>query len=157
MSKIALQGNASGTATFTLAAPATNTNRTLTLPDAAGTIPVKSGSYISTSDLGSGTPSSSSFLRGDQTWASLDFTSSLSSSGYQKLPSGLYIQWGVTTANAAAVSFPIAFPNAVFVAVGTPSSAPSVDNIVLNTLSTTQIRFTQVNGSPTVYYIAIGY
>ena len=38
MSKISLQPNASGTGTFTLAAPDSNTNRTLTLPDEAGKI-----------------------------------------------------------------------------------------------------------------------
>ena len=38
MSKVAIEGNASGTGTLTIAAPNTNTNRTLTLPDATGTI-----------------------------------------------------------------------------------------------------------------------
>ena len=38
MSKISLQPNASGTGTFTLAAPDSNTNRTLTLPDEAGVV-----------------------------------------------------------------------------------------------------------------------
>jgi hypothetical protein len=38
MSKITLAPNASGTATFTVAAPATNTNRALNLPDVDGTI-----------------------------------------------------------------------------------------------------------------------
>jgi len=38
MSNIALTPNASGTATFTIASPATNTNRTLTLPDATTTV-----------------------------------------------------------------------------------------------------------------------
>jgi hypothetical protein len=38
MSKIALTPNASGTGTFTIASPGTNTDRTLTLPDATGTI-----------------------------------------------------------------------------------------------------------------------
>ena len=38
MSKIALSGNASGTGTLTIAAPNTSTDRTLTLPDATGTI-----------------------------------------------------------------------------------------------------------------------
>jgi hypothetical protein len=38
MSNIAIQGAATGTGVFTLASPATNTNRTLTLPDEAGTI-----------------------------------------------------------------------------------------------------------------------
>lgn len=49
---------------------------------------------------------------------STDWTSSLGASGYQKLPSGLYIQWGVTgsiaSAAAATVTFPIAFPTACF-------------------------------------------
>ena len=38
MSKIALAPNASGTGTITLAAPNTNSDRTLTLPDSTGTI-----------------------------------------------------------------------------------------------------------------------
>jgi hypothetical protein len=38
MSNIAIQGAATGTGVFTLASPATNTDRTLTLPDEAGTI-----------------------------------------------------------------------------------------------------------------------
>ena len=38
MSKIALSSNNSGTATFTIASPDSNTNRTLTLPDATGTV-----------------------------------------------------------------------------------------------------------------------
>jgi hypothetical protein len=38
MSKVSITGNASGSATFTIAAPATNTDRTLTLPDNSGTV-----------------------------------------------------------------------------------------------------------------------
>lgn len=40
MSAISLQGNAGGTGTLTVAAPSTNTNRTLTLPDGTGTFSV---------------------------------------------------------------------------------------------------------------------
>lgn len=46
MSKIALSGNASGTGTLTISAPNTSTDRTLTLPDATGTVQV-SGNPIS--------------------------------------------------------------------------------------------------------------
>ncbi|RQR60908.1 hypothetical protein DIE18_14510 [Burkholderia sp. Bp9125] len=54
------------------------------------------------------------------------FSSSLSPSGYQKLPSGLIIQWGYSAfANVAAntltyntVTFPIAFPNTFLQGVG---------------------------------------
>jgi hypothetical protein len=38
MSKIALSGNASGTGTFTIASPNSNSDRTLTLPDNSGTV-----------------------------------------------------------------------------------------------------------------------
>jgi hypothetical protein len=40
MSRITLSGNASGTGNFTLASPNSNTDRTLTLPDATGTVVV---------------------------------------------------------------------------------------------------------------------
>lgn len=38
MSKVQLQGNASGTGIFTIASPNSNTDRTLTLPDNTGTV-----------------------------------------------------------------------------------------------------------------------
>jgi hypothetical protein len=38
MSKVKIEGNASGTGTFTIAAPNSSTDRTLTLPDEAGTV-----------------------------------------------------------------------------------------------------------------------
>jgi hypothetical protein len=40
MSQVALSGNVSGTGTFTIAAPNSNTDRTLNLPDASGTVQV---------------------------------------------------------------------------------------------------------------------
>ena len=46
MSSIKLSPNASGTGAFTIAAPNSNTDRTLTLPDATGTVQV-SGAAIS--------------------------------------------------------------------------------------------------------------
>jgi len=50
MSKIALSGNASGTGTFSIQAPNSNTDRTLTLPDEAGTV-LTSASDISSDNL----------------------------------------------------------------------------------------------------------
>ena len=47
MSKVVIQGNASGTGDFTIAAPNSNTDRTLTLPDETGELVVK-GQIIST-------------------------------------------------------------------------------------------------------------
>ena len=45
MSAITLQGNASGTGTLSIAAPNTNTNRTLTLPDLTGTLAVNGPAF----------------------------------------------------------------------------------------------------------------
>jgi hypothetical protein len=61
MSKIALSGNASGSGTFTLAAPNSNSDRTLTLPDVTGTIVTtgSSPSFPTTIGVGGATPSAS--------------------------------------------------------------------------------------------------
>jgi hypothetical protein len=49
---------------------------------------------------------------------STDWSSSQATSGYQKLGSGLYIQWGITaslnSATTTSITFPIAFPTACF-------------------------------------------
>jgi len=49
MSKVAIEGNASGTGTLTLAAPNTNSDRTLSLPDSSGQVAVY-GSNVQTFD-----------------------------------------------------------------------------------------------------------
>lgn len=49
------------------------------------------------------------------------FGSSIAANGYQKLPSGLIVQWGTFTGNGTNTmtgNFPIAFPNAVFASGG---------------------------------------
>jgi hypothetical protein len=53
MSKIALTPSATGTGVFTISSPATNTNRTLTLPDEAGTIITTAGVPSSAMPAGS--------------------------------------------------------------------------------------------------------
>jgi len=62
MSRITLSGNASGTGNFTLASPNSNTDRTLTLPDATGTVVLANGSGdIATTSV---TPSAGIYLGG---------------------------------------------------------------------------------------------
>jgi hypothetical protein len=56
MSKIALSPNASGTGVFTIASPSGNTDRTLTLPDEAGTVLTTASSIASTQLTGDAVP-----------------------------------------------------------------------------------------------------
>jgi len=58
MSSIKLESNPSGTGVFTLASPNSNTNRTLTLPDATGTIITTAGgaAISGTNEEGTWTP-----------------------------------------------------------------------------------------------------
>ena len=63
MSNIAIKGAATGGGTFTLEAPATSTNRTLTLPDEAGTVLTSVSSITSSQLTGDAVP-----LGVGQTW-----------------------------------------------------------------------------------------
>lgn len=96
-----------------------------------------------------------------------DFGASLAASGYQKLPSGLIIQWGQIASSTSAdvsVTFPVAFPNGVkTIAVqhmhGTTSSAYmnsvsafSASGFSFSTYNTAGARVAQNNG-----WFAIGY
>jgi uncharacterized protein (AIM24 family) len=84
MSKIALASNASGTGTLTLAAPNTNSDRTIDLPDAAGTVFVSgqalsatTGSFSGNVTLGSSvlaTPSGSAPSYTCRAWVNFDGT-----------------------------------------------------------------------------------
>jgi hypothetical protein len=67
MSKVAIQGNASGTGTFTIAAPNSNTDRTLTLPDEAGTVLTSASSQVTG-------PAFSVYLSADQSISASTFT-----------------------------------------------------------------------------------
>jgi hypothetical protein len=98
MSKVAIKGNASGTGTFTIAAPNSNENRTLTLPDEAGTV-LTSASDVASSQLPSG---SQILISEDADGASgideLDIT--LPSSGYDHfilVVNGYYHSTGAET------------------------------------------------------------
>jgi hypothetical protein len=52
MAKVKIQGNASGTGVITLIAPNTNTDRTVTLPDATGTLLTANGDGSSLTGMG---------------------------------------------------------------------------------------------------------
>lgn len=96
-----------------------------------------------------------------------DFTGanqSLASSGYQKLPGGLIIQWGgsgESPSNGTPITFPITFPNAILRVISGVNIV-GTGGITLGVNSVTTSGFnTYVSGSnPGAYvieYIAIGY
>lgn len=83
------------------------------------------------------------------------------SSGYQKLPGGLIIQWGTGTGGTA-FNFPIAFPNACRVVVITPDPFNSIgigSGVTFNNTSATP--YTNAgNGNAlgvSVHWVAYGY
>jgi hypothetical protein len=61
MSKVAIQGDPSGSGTFTIAAPNSNNNRTLNLPDNAGTI-LTSASALAAANLSGRVPAANAPL-----------------------------------------------------------------------------------------------
>jgi uncharacterized protein YaiE (UPF0345 family) len=52
MSKVAITGNASGTGTFTIASPNSNSDRTLTLPDNSGTVLTSASNLVGVTGVG---------------------------------------------------------------------------------------------------------
>lgn len=96
---------------------------------------------------------------GWNTWRQLvkdsDFAQSLATEGYQKLPSGLFLQWGVTTTGTSGTeTFPIAFPNACF---GVQITNNTTNNSgFVSTFSTTAFNWSNLNTVVNRYF-AIGY
>lgn len=92
---------------------------------------------------------------------------SMAVTGYQKLPGGLIIQWGLTSAIAQsgfnAVTFPVTFPTAVFRVVGSPIVSASNSNVYsVGAYSITTSGFNASNNSGTsgvasMAWIALGY
>ena len=97
-------------------------------------------------------------------------TRSLGAAGYQRLPGGLIVQWGVTGSADVPVSnsgtwtatFPIAFPNAAFQVFGTPDSSGSgLFSLVTSALTLSGCTFnlnewSNVTNTAYVRYLALG-
>lgn len=108
-------------------------------------------------------------LSGDQALRSSSlFGASFASSGWQKLPSGLIVQWGYanssgTAAGNVAVTWPVAFPNAcraAFTAISGSSTGTAWVAQVTSLTATGGTFTAQSNGANTsgvgVYWLAIG-
>lgn len=91
------------------------------------------------------------------------FGASLASSGYQKLPGGLILQWGrignIPHATSATVTFPIAFPNACFQAVTTGhNNDSSQQTFSVSITSTSQMVIWSTSGGGVMAtWFAIGH
>ena len=99
--------------------------------------------------------------------APTDFSASLSPSGYQRLPNGFLIQWGIATSSGTSalngvVTFPIAFPNACLNLSATPYGGDTNNRQVV-AFGYTQYQgqyTTYLLGNPfaiTFYWMALGY
>ena len=96
-----------------------------------------------------------------------NFAASLSGNGYQKLPSGLIIQWGVTSSSVSpggsfTITLPIAMPNNIVSAVASLESSvngTTGNAAVTNRIGTTQIIIRNFGTSIALQssWIAIGY
>jgi len=78
MSKIALKPNDSGTGTFTLEAPNSNTNRTLTLPDEDGTVATQNSLYTDSDALDLFNATGSAPVYACRAWVNFDGTGTVS-------------------------------------------------------------------------------
>lgn len=99
---------------------------------------------------------------GDAVFTTLGAAKSLATSGYQKLPSGLIIQWGravKTATGTLAITLPLTFPNAAFIGVPVPSYTSTVNYPeVAYSLTTTTLTVNSSNFGVDYYvnWIAIG-
>ena len=96
-----------------------------------------------------------------------DFSANLNDTGYQKLPSGVIVQWGVVSysasdgENGTICNFPIAFPNKCFQIVGT-DVYNGVHTVAAMPINNSQFKVwgkdSNGNWSDTgIRFIAIGY
>lgn len=101
-------------------------------------------------------------------WAKNDsdrFSASLTANGYQKLPSGLIIQWGgvaaIPAGGGVTVTYPIAFPNGFLALLpGGGASSAGIPPINGQNLSLSQAKFWNSSvstGTQAGSYLAVGY
>jgi hypothetical protein len=90
--------------------------------------------------------------------------SSITTNGYQKLPGGLIMQWGISAnvpgQSSITVSFPLQFPNAVFSIVVNPYGSGDISEpfVVRPTPSTTSfVLFNSGNAGGASMWIAMGH
>ena len=93
-----------------------------------------------------------------------EFTNNKATNGWQKLPNGLIIQWGLTNTSATAgtVPYPVTFPNATLFAVISETKSSTDGNIYsfswIRDATTTSVLGWQSNGNAGLLsWFAIGH
>jgi len=136
----------SSTQTFSVA-NAVSSSQALPLGQAQSTFAALAGSSTQTFSVSPGASTNQAVNFGQ-------FASSLSANGYQILPGGLILQWGITSAFPTGAStssvtgtFPVNFPNNAFVIVGTP------DNLAASTWDELAVMNTSLTTSGYTFYI----
>ena len=88
---------------------------------------------------------------------------SLAASGYQRLPGGLIIQWGITSSivndTYVTVTFPLTFPNAMFAAYASATTNVGTSyatNVWCYPVSTSQMQVYNNTDTAIAYWFAIG-
>jgi len=89
-----------------------------------------------------------------------DFTSSKAANGYQKLPSGLIIQWGnlpITSTNTA-YNLPISYPTSHLMIIGQGTGSTTIGGVV-NFVNSSVSTFSAASqlGIENVSWLSIGY
>ena len=138
-------------------------NFTLTAEAADGTLKLARGNAgATTQDILTVDASGDVLVGGNN--LNLFSAKSLAANGYQKLPSGLIIQWGLSSsfssASNATVTLPIAFPTTNLSVVASWSPTTGKDSATPNIVSTSLTNFVVgVNNTNAgkVYWIALGY
>lgn len=84
--------------------------------------------------------------------------SSISTTGYTKLPNGLLMQWGTVSANSSAgtITFTTPFAAAPYSVILTPQTNVATDEAVTSTNTTAASVRTSVATTYNFYYMALG-
>jgi len=138
MSKIAVSSNPSGTGTFTIASPATNTDRTLNLPDEAGTV-ITSASDIESQVKTATNATGSAPIYACRAWVNFNGTGTVAIRDSGNVSSITDNGTGNYTVN-----FTTAMPDANYTPVGGSAGSDTLPNFArivsfLGTLSTSSV------------------